>query len=103
MPLHDPAAPGFQQLQLRCSLHTLDNHIHAELAHETEGCPHNRIVSRNEANILCEGLSDLDPIRGISAQIVERRIATAKIVDRDAVARFCEDGAVGHYARATPS
>src|SRR5579872_7196543 len=60
--LNDTTAPALQQLELGKGLHPFDDDLDIEFPCKAERCPNYGIVPRFDADVLDEGLGDLDPV-----------------------------------------
>ena len=89
-PWTSPQPHSFSRSHCACDFHPFRDDVDIQLARETDGCPNDGGVIWRGFHIGDEVLGDLDLVDRKPAQIVERRIAGAKIIDSDRHAGLAE-------------
>src|SRR4051794_12452932 len=98
--LAEPAPDGAQRLQLVDRLHALGHDAQADRLREVDHQAHEGLVALVDGDRVHERLGDLDHVQRQRAQVAQRRVARAEVVERELDAQGAQrvqalDGALG--------
>ena len=79
-----------QQVERQLALHALGDHGQPEVPGQVDDRPHDRQVARVGRHALHEGAVDLDLVHRQPAQVGQRRVAGAEVVDRQPYAEVAQ-------------